>query len=271
MKEYTYGNKAVTVFFAITIILSAAAEALIAIAKWEWMYAVLMWLPALAAAIAVCVSFKESGKPFSIRALTSNLGFRRCKFRYILLGCLLPLIYLLVPYTIFWLIRPGSLVTHGISLFSLLFTLVIGIFISLLSAIGEEIGWRGFMVPALYERVGLEKTLLISGLFWCCWHLPLLIFGDYMSGTPLWYQIPAFILCIFPVGVMAGILTVRTGSVWPAAFLHAAHNDYDQMIFGVLTVADDKMFFVSETGVLTILCAWALAILMYCREKKRAG
>ena len=90
-----------------------------------------------------------------------------------------------------------------------------------------------------------------------------------MPGTPLWYQIPAFVLCIFPVGVMAGILSIKTGSVWPAAFLHAAHNDYDQMVFGVITVADNKMFFVSETGVLTIICAWALAIIMYRREKKR--
>lgn len=122
--------------------------------------------------------------------------------------------------------------------------------------------------PALYERLGLEKTLAISSLIWCVWHLPLLIFGDYMPGTPLWYQIPAFILCIFPVGVMAGLLSIRSGSVWPAAFLHAAHNDYDQMVFGMLTVADNKMFFVSETGLLTIACAWALALLMYRREKR---
>ena len=91
-----------------------------------------------------------------------------------------------------------------------------------------------------------------------------------MSGTPLWYQLPAFVLCIFPVGVMAGLLTLESGSVWPAAFLHAAHNNYDQAVFGIITAGDNKMYFVSETGVLTILCAWVLAAILYIRVKKQA-
>ena len=230
-----------------------------------------MWLPAIAAFIAGCVSIRERGEGFSVKLLLANVRFKRCKLRYILMGCLLPLIYLLVPYIIFWLLYPESLRADGISAMGLIIATVIGIFLSLISALGEEIGWRGFMVPALYERLGLEKTLAVSSLFWCVWHLPLLIFGDYMQGTPLWYQLPAFILCIFPVGVMAGLLAIKTGSVWPAAFLHAAHNNYDQTVLGVITVADNKMLFVSETGIFTIVCAWALAVLMYLREKKRAA
>lgn len=115
----------------------------------------------------------------------------------------------------------------------------------------------------------MNRTLLISSLFWCCWHLPLLIGGGYMSGTPLWYQLPAFVLCIFPVGVMAGLLTLERGSVWPAAFLHAAHSNYDQAVFGIITAGANKMYFVSETGVLTILCTWALAAILYIRVKKQ--
>ena len=76
-------------------------------------------------------------------------------------------------------------------------------------------------------------------------------------------------LCIFPVGVMAGLLTVKSKSLWPAAFLHAAHNNYDQSVFGVITVGGaDRMYFVSETGVLTILCAWLLAAALYLWVKK---
>lgn len=271
MRENMYGQKALIVFFTIVVILSAVAETLIVTAELEWMYAVLMWIPAIAAFAAICVLCKENGQKLSLKSVLSGVGFNQCPFRYVLMGCLLPLVYLLVPYIIFWIVYPGSLDLRGTSILSIIITLVIGIFISLLSAIGEEIGWRGFMVPTLYRRLGLNKTLLISSLFWCCWHLPLLIFGDYMSGTPLWYQIPAFILCIFPVGVMAGILSIRTGSVWPAAFLHAAHNAYDQMVLSMITVADNKMYFVSETGILTILCAWALAIILYRSEKKRAA
>jgi hypothetical protein len=57
-------------------------------------------------------------------------------------------------------------------------------------------------------------------------------------------------------------------SVWPAAFLHAAHNNYDQAVFGVITKGDDMMYYVSETGFLTIICAWVIAIIMIVIIKK---
>ncbi|MDY3730085.1 MAG: hypothetical protein SO005_06685 [Candidatus Choladocola sp.] len=51
--------------------------------------------------------------------------------------------------------------------------------------------------------------------------------------------------------------------------IHAAHNNYDQSVFQVITAGDNKMYFISETGVLTILCAWVLAAIMYIRAKKQ--
>ena len=273
MKSQSIGKKALIVFFAIVILFSAVVETLICRGGPEWLYLILMWIPALAATVANCISFRENGEPFSFEKLLAKGGFRKCKLCYVLLGCLLPLVYLLVPYMVYWRLYPENFAYHGdplvLVLKDILPVLVIGILISLMSALGEEIGWRGFMVPALYERLGLNKTLLISSLFWCCWHLPLLIGGDYMPGTPLWYQLPAFVLCIFPVGVMAGLLSLESGSVWSAAFLHAAHNNYDQAVFGLITRGDNRMFFVSETGILTILCAWVLAAVMYTRVRKQ--
>ena len=103
-----------------------------------------------------------------------------------------------------------------------------------------------------------------------CWHLPILTFGDYMEGAPVWYKVPAFILCIVPVGIMTGYLTYKSKSVWPAAFLHAAHNNFDQAVFGVITRGEDKMYFVSETGCLTILCAWIMAVIILIMIRKDA-
>ena len=274
MNNRSIGKKATFTFFIIVILLSAVVETLICRGGPEWLYLALMWIPALAATVSNCVSFREKVEDFSAKKLFAMGGFRKCKLRYILLGCLLPLLYLLIPYMVYWRLYPENFAYHGVRVMlvlkDILPVLVIGTFISLLSALGEEIGWRGFMVPALYERLGLNKTLLISSLFWCCWHLPLLIGGGYMPGTPLWYQLPAFVLCIFPVGMMAGLLTLESGSVWPAAFLHAAHNNYDQAVFGLITRGDNRMYFVSETGALTILCAWALAAILYIHAGKQA-
>ena len=84
-----------------------------------------------------------------------------------------------------------------------------------------------------------------------------------MAETPLLYRIPAFVLCIVPVGIIAGLLAYKSKSMWPAAVLHAAHNNFDQYIFGVITRGENMMYFVSETGIFTMICAWILAVIMY--------
>lgn len=267
-----YSTKSIIIFFTTAIALSAAVETIICSGGPEWLYILLMWMPAVAAAFANCIRLREENTSLSLKKLFSKGCFHKCSLRYILMGLLLPLIYLLIPYIVYWLVFPGNFAYSGVSLWILLKdtvpVLIIGIPVSMLSALGEEIGWRGFMVPALYSRIGLNKMLVFSSLFWCFWHFPLLAGGGYMTGTPLWYQLPAFAMCIFPVGVMAGLLTVRSGSLWPAAFLHAAHNNYDQAVFAVITSGSGKMYFVSETGGLTILCAWLLATAMYVYMKK---
>ena len=138
----------------------------------------------------------------------------------------------------------------------------------------SKIGYilQGILFPALLQRTGLKKTLFASGLIWALWHVPVLVAGDYMTGAPIWYKIPAFILCIVPVGIISGVLAYKSKSIWPSTFLHAAHNHFDQGIFGILTAGEDKMLYVSETGILTIVCAWILAAVMLAsviREKSR--
>lgn len=273
MKEYKYGKKAIIIFFALVIALSAAVDVLYCGGGPEWLVLLLMWIPGLSGAVASCIAIKENGEEFTLKGFNSRLGIRVSKLKYILMGILLPLIYLLIPYIIYWCTHPDNFAYSGVSIWLILKDcmpmMVIGIFIGLLSALGEELGWRGFMVPALNERSGMNMAINVSSLFWCLWHFPLLMGSDYMTGTPLWYKLSAFVLCIMPVGIICGILALESGSVWPSAFLHAAHNNYDQAVFGVITRGDDMMYYVSETGILTIVCAWILAIIMYRRYKKK--
>ena len=231
--------------------------------------------------VAVCHSDVDSGIVRVRREL--DLDYRKegtvfsdrgCHIKYILLGVLFPLVYLLIPYMIYWTTHPANFGYTGVALSIILKDclpmLIIGIFPNILTAMGEEIGWRGFLLPALTERMGLVRAMFLTGFIWACWHLPILTFGDYMEGAPVWYKVPAFILCIVPVGIMTGYLTYKSKSVWPAAFLHAAHNNFDQAVFGVITRGEDKMYFVSETGCLTILCAWIMAVIILIMIRKDA-
>lgn len=258
-----FTNRSLTVFLVLTIVLSAVFEIVIILQGAMGLAALLMWVPALAAVISGCAAQKENDGKVSFRRLLRNLGFRMVSLKWILLSCIIPLVYIGIPYVIFWKISPESLDMNGRSMGQMLVMTFAGILVGLVTAIGEEIGWRGFLVPAVMERVGMMKALLVTSLFWGVWHLPILISGLYMPGTPVGYKVPAFILMIIPVGMIYGLVTVKSGSVWTAALLHAAHNTFDQMIFGTVTTADNKMFFVSETGILTIVCAWILLMILY--------
>lgn len=269
-----YGKKAIGVFFGCVIGLSAVAEILICRYQRMWAYPLLMWMPAVSAAVASVAGMKEASERFTLKKLFWNTGFRSCKIRYVLAGMLIPLVYLLIPYMLYWRMQPENFAYNGVALGRILADClpagIIGVFINLLTAAGEEIGWRGFLFPALHREAGLERTLLITGLFWCLWHFPLLIWGGYMQGPSLAYSLIAFVLCIFPVAVICGLLRMESGSVWPCAFLHAAHNNYDQAVFDLITRGEDKMFYVSETGIFTIACTWMIAVVMYIHYKKHA-
>lgn len=272
----SYPKQSILVFFAVVTLLSAAVDFCYCTGGSDLLMLALMWLPALAAVFACITVMMVNNERFSLKSLLDRLGFHRCRLRYILLAVLLPLIYLLIPYLIYWNLHPDDFAYSGVALWRILADClpvgILGIFGGLLSSLGEEIGWRGFLLPALKERLGFNRAVLIVGLFWCLWHFPLLLFGGYMQGVPMWYQLPAFVLCIFPVSVIMAVLTEKSGSVWPAAFLHAAHNNFDQSIFQLVTRGEDMLWYVSETGVFTILCAWVIAAVLYIsfrREEKR--
>src|SRR5207245_10046572 len=71
---------------------------------------------------------------------------------------------------------------------------------------------------------------------WALWHFPLIIFADYNGGTPTWYSCLCFFVMVVALGVIFAWLRLRSGSVWPAAILHASHNLFVQAFFDRVTV-----------------------------------
>ena len=266
-------DESLKVFFILVIVLSLIFEIAYIQTGIAYFVLIMMWMPAVSAIVANYVSARQKKEKLSVKEFFVRIGFRRCKIRYLILGFLITLVYLLIPYMIYWKIYPEDFAYNGVPLNLILADLVpamvINNFINLISATGEEIGWRGFLVPALKERIGLKKTLIYTGLFWSCWHLPILIFGGYMAETSLWYRIPAFILCITGAGIIFGYLADVSGSMWPAAFLHASHNNYDQGIFQLITRGEKMMYLVSETGILTIICIWIIVLIIVLISKKK--
>src|SRR3712207_2663281 len=83
-------------------------------------------------------------------------------------------------------------------------------------AVGEELGWRGYLLPRLLP-LGRNRALAITGLVQAVWHLPLILLtGLYHADGNLLIILPLFVGTIVAAGFVFGDLRLATGSIWPA-------------------------------------------------------
>jgi uncharacterized protein len=136
----------------------------------------------------------------------------------------------------------------------------------LAAALGEEIGWRGFMVPELARTTSFAVTAIVSGAVWAVGHYPSLLFSDYNSGTPAWYGVSCFTVALVAMSFVAAWLRLRSGSLWTGAIL-GSHNLYIQNIFTPLTRNTEKTnWFIDEFGLVLPLVIIAFALYFWSRQ-----
>jgi membrane protease YdiL (CAAX protease family) len=112
------------------------------------------------------------------------------------------------------------------------------------AAFGEELGWRGLLVPELSRRMKFTGLSLLSGAIWTAWHFPLIIFGSYHGTGSLLYSIAVFIPSVMGAGLILAWLRLASGSVWVAVLFHGFWNYFIQQFYPLMTVktpAGDKM------------------------------
>ncbi len=99
------------------------------------------------------------------------------------------------------------------------------LFNATLSALLEEVGWRGLLVPKLARVTGFAGVVAISGLIWAVWHYPLIILSHVRpADASLAHSLACFTVFVMGVGAAAAWLRLKSGSVWPAALLHGSHS-----------------------------------------------
>jgi membrane protease YdiL (CAAX protease family) len=238
----------------------------------------IMWCPALAGA----ATLKLNG-----RKLT-DLGWKWPQARYVTMSWFIPLLYATIAYVMVWTTGLGAFPNHefmqhlvprmGLRTSALVSTIVyillvgsFGLVENLSTALGEEIGWRGFLVPELFKTTGFTSTALISGMVWACWHYPILIWGDYNGGTPTWYGLTCFTILLVAISFVFAWLRLKSGSLWVGALLHASHNLYIQDIFTPLTRNTGRTaWLIDEFGAALPVVAVAFAIYFWRRRNELA-
>lgn len=273
-------SKKIIVFLIITFGLSAICYFLIisagSLQASGGLYGLaLMWCPAVAALVT----------QFVFQRNVRGLGWQLPSAKYLLAGYLMPAGYGFVTYLVVWLTGLGGFspkqLTDTIStqigyefqspgLFTLIYILVAAtafMIPSVISALGEEIGWRGLLVPELARKMTFTKAALVSGSIWAVWHLPLVLFADYNSGTPAWFAVGCFVLMVIAISFAFAWLRLKSGSLWVAVLLHASHNVFIQNVFTPLT-SDTGItsYIIDEFGIALVIAIGLLAFYFWRRR-----
>src|SRR5215216_6480545 len=119
----------------------------------------------------------------------------------------------------------------------------------------EEIGIRGYLLPKLLS-LGTKRALLLSGLVWGAWHLPLFYLTSlFPTGNALIF-VPLVVGTIVAASFLFGYFRIYTGSVWPGAIAHAVHNSLVDAL-GALTATSSpvlvNLYLVGDNGTLIVV------------------
>jgi uncharacterized protein len=178
--------------------------------------------PAVAALLAAVLSGKH--KLSDLRDRLLQVPWRDPYFWMFLLS---PVGFVIVALAITVLLGQ-SLNLPGLRLYSGLPALhpaLILLVVTVVDGFGEEIGWRGFLLPILQERFGPVTGAALTAVVWGGWHAPLFwLIAAYHAMTPM------MIVFGFGLGLLCGAfvlahITARTGGSIPAAAAwHALYN-----------------------------------------------
>ena len=233
----------------------------------------LMWCPGVAALVAAKMT----------RRNLREFGWEWGKSRYQLQSYFIPIIYSFAAYLLVWLTGLGGFYDHAfvqqiakkygwgtlpgpvvISLYVLLFG-TIGMLNYVNTALGEEIGWRGLLVPELSRLTTFRTTAFISGILWAVWHFPILISSPFDLQAV--YGLLCFTVMVVGMSFAMNWLRLRSGSLWTAVFFHASHNLFIERILTPLTVGKGRTgWFVDETGAGLALAGIVLAAIFWNRN-----
>jgi uncharacterized protein len=233
-----------------------------------------MWCPALAA----LVTCRLLGRSFR------SLAWGWPQARYVAAGYFVPLAYAAMAYGAVWALGLGGwnspfvsqvaqqfglrgMPAWGSLTLYIVFAATGGMVRSLSTALGEEIGWRGFLVPELAKQMSFTKLSLLSGIIWAAWHSPLLLFADYNAGTNRWYGLGCFTVMVVSISFVFAWLRLKSGSLWTAALLHASHNLFVQGIFdNLMRNTGRTLWYTTEFGAALALAGFAFAVYFWTRR-----
>lgn len=206
-------------------------------------------------------------------SLLLGIDLKNKKWVWFLIALVLPIIYVEWGYLLYYGIFPEALDWSALDqlwlpkklLFLMPLYAISNSVLFSFQAMGEEIGWRSYLYPKLEEVYGTGKALVFGGIIWGVWHFPA-IYAGHNFGHGYWGEPFSgfFVFTIFAiaVGTVLYFLTKKTGSVWPAAFMHAVNNHaFSTSILGAAFNSEKLSGIALESTVMMVIIYFPLVII----------
>lgn len=137
--------------------------------------------------------------------------------------------------------------------------------------LGEEVGWRGFLLWHQVDKYGAKKAVLINGVEWGLAHMPLIYFGFNYSndnfGAPWSNMVLMMLLCIV-LGVVFSFVTLKTGNCMYAAIMHGVVNVIGEIPVYCSISLKSGLLGPNPTGLFSMSLLIVLAVILFVRLDK---
>ncbi len=147
-----------------------------------------------------------------------------------------------VPLGVTDLSRLGALLPVKLDPLALILLILLNSYIAAITinavfALGEEIGWRGFLQDSLEEAgISPARAVLVAGILWGIWHAPAILILGYNYPDNRQAGVLVFTALTVSMSPPHWISRAASSSILPASSLHGSVN----AIWGI-TVAAGKI------------------------------
>jgi membrane protease YdiL (CAAX protease family) len=273
-------KKKITAYIIVTLVVSFIYQGIMALVthdtssdKFTNLGLILMYFPGLIA-LAFMFFFKEGFK---------NIGWGIKRPLFLLYSLAIPLLITLLWFFLLEFFGLGSQAIFSFKNSQIIFIgkemsiiafipyfltgFVLGSLQAGIFALGEEIGWRGYLQNKMIKEFGLISGIIYLGLVWGYWHLPIILMG---YNFPEYRILGGFILMpLMTIGFSSiwAWLTLRAKSIWPAMLAHGATNTLLGTFVKKIDSTQKIWIYLALTGLW--LVAGAVAFIFLKKAEKR--
>ena len=143
---------------------------------------------------------------------------------------------------------------------------ILGVF-GTLTALGEEIGWRGYLQPRL-DAAGVRYSVVLVSIAQLIYHAPLMAGAGYVAAGGFFTSATLFAVADLPLTFLWAFESYRARSLWPAVFFHSFHNTVSQWLFPKFFAGGENELWLGEGGILPAAGYIVLGCALYARMKR---